>query len=512
MPVVGAGMSANAVASDDRKPPGWAKLAKDIELYLDDEHGSTGAIDAISNFEQRYGRLPLIDKLRDLLLIDEVKPSQLNIELGRIPFDAVLTTNFDFVLEDSWRELNWPFEPIVGEQRLAARRRSRATLLVKFHGDVHHPDELVATENDYDGFLTKYPLLATFVANLLITRVPVLIGYSADDPDFRALLALIKNRLGSNSSTPWVILATGTTSQVSRFERRGVRVVVLESRRGVSRTSVFQNFFKQLADALEGSAASRAESTEDSLLAELRVPVPSGTMVVFLGGNEALARYREAIFPALRMNGLIPVTPDDIQSQPSLHLASLSQLLRRAAAVVLDGRNRDQSAALEIGVARSTVDPQRMIVVDPDANAEVGGRRVVSEEADEFDLYGLMTIEDRVFDEILQMVGPRTPALTANSVTSRLKNGDSTMAFLEAVVAIEAQLRSRQGFRQQSFRQLVNEANIPKEYVPTLHEAYKLRGEFLHRGIQPPAAKASEMTLKLLSILGSLPQIDLPER
>ena len=39
----------------------------------------------------------------------------MNVAFARIPFDTVLTSNVDFVLEDAWRMIRWPFEPVVGE-------------------------------------------------------------------------------------------------------------------------------------------------------------------------------------------------------------------------------------------------------------------------------------------------------------------------------------------------------------------------------------------------------------
>lgn len=505
-------MSANAVAPGNRTPPTWNALGEGVVAYLDKAHGTNGPVDAISTFEQRYGRLPLVDKLRDLLLVDEVEPTAVNKAFARIPFDTVVTTNVDFVLEDAWRAIRWPFAPVVGEQRLASRRRSDATLLVKFHGDVHHPNELVVTEDDYDRFLLNFPLLSTFVASLLITRVPVLLGYSAEDPDFRALLALLTNRLGRNSSTPWVILAKGSPSQISRYERRGVRVVVLETRSNVGHGTVFREFFSQLASALPVAAGSRAEATEDALLTELRVLEPSGALVVFLGGNERLARYRESVFPMLRARGLIPVSPDEVQSQPSLHLASLTQLLSKASAVVVDLRDGERSGSFELGVAHSAVDPGRIIVVGLPTETrgfDSPNLRFIAIDEDPADLRAagaaITDLEERLISEVAALASPKADGLTQESIRGRLRSGDVTMAFLEAVVAVESALRRDRGLRHSSFRQLIHEAgDLLPGTVEALQEAYKLRGEFLHRGIEPPPARAGELTLMLLDVLDKL--------
>ena len=108
----------------------------------------------------------------------------------QIAFDTVVTTNIDFLLESGWAALRRPVDLLVGESRLTARRRTNATLLLKFHGDVNHPDELVVTENDYDSFSSRFPLLGTAPASLLMSKVPVFIGYSLNDVDFRGIMAL----------------------------------------------------------------------------------------------------------------------------------------------------------------------------------------------------------------------------------------------------------------------------------------------------------------------------------
>ena len=38
--------------------------------------------------------------------------------------------------------------------------------------------------------------MSTYLANLLISRTALFIGYSLDDPDFRAIWQVVKDRLG----------------------------------------------------------------------------------------------------------------------------------------------------------------------------------------------------------------------------------------------------------------------------------------------------------------------------
>jgi hypothetical protein len=501
LPVVGAGMSANAEAGSGRKPPMWKKLGEEVANYLSTGYGIDGPIDAISTFEQQHGRLALVDKLRDLLLIGEARPGAVHRAFARIPFDTVLTSNIDFLLEDAWNAYHWPFEPVIGEQRLASRRRRLSTLLVKFHGDIHHPNELVVTEEDYDHFLLRYPLLATFVASLLITRVPVLIGYSAEDADFRALLALLKDRLGRNQSTPWVLLAKATPAQVARFERRGVRAVVLDKRPNASHSAVLEQLFSQLAEVLPRAAGTQAEATEDRVLAELRVAGPPSSLVVFLGGNEWLSQYRDLLFPTLRAAGLNPVTIDDVQSAPGLQLASLTQLITRAAVVVID--IRDSRRAFEFGLVVSTVDLSRVVVVGSlDGLADspsIDMRLIPADRSTDIDY-----IIPELGQIVIGMIG-RDEESRFSMIEQRLMSGDISVAFLEAVIAVESRLRATSDTTRSTFRQLLHEHPLLEpEDIEVLQEVYRLRGDYLHQGNEPLPARAKELTLRLLAILRKL--------
>jgi hypothetical protein len=454
-------------------------------------------------FEQFHGRAALVDKLRDLLYIGEARPSAAHKAFAKVPFDVVLTSNIDFLLEESWNATGRPFDPVIGEQWLALRRRATATQLIKFHGDVHHLNELVVTENDYDGFLSRFPLLSTYVASLLISRVPVLFGYSAEDPDFRALLSLLTDRLGRNHSVPWVILARGNPAQIARYERRGVKVVVLSRGRSSDHGYVFEAFFNQLADALPRAAASRAEATDDGLLSDLRFGGASRSLVVFLGARERLAQYRDFVFPHIRRAGYKPITRDDVVSPPHLQLASLTQLLSRAAGVVVDDRGWNDDAEKEL--VYSTVSPERlMVVADADERPHYPPREqpgaVVGVNGND-----LATVALELVALITDLAATESEPSREVAILSRLETGDYSAAFIEAVVAVETQLRRRSDLARSPFQRLLElDPSLTELDGRVLREAYKYRSEYLHQGVVLPADTAHQLTLELLRILRTM--------
>ena len=199
LPIIGAGLSRNAITPDGKGLPLWDELGREIAADV----GSAGSeqypyadpLDAISAYEQAFSRTDLVTKLQRALRIDNSSPGRAHEAFARLRFDVVSTTNIDFLLERQYDALGRYCYPIIEEDQLSASLIPGSVALLKLHADVHHPDRLVVTEKDYDGFVGRYPLLATYFANLLITRTAVLIGYSLDDPDLRQIWSVVSDRL-----------------------------------------------------------------------------------------------------------------------------------------------------------------------------------------------------------------------------------------------------------------------------------------------------------------------------
>ena len=188
-------MSLNARVPSGKRPPLWNELGRQLETDLND-FAATGAIDAISAYEHEFGRARLVERLSEILLLREAQPGDAHREFCSIAFDIVCTTNFDFLLERQYDLTPRYVYSVIDEEQLSLNVATAGTLLLKLHGDMHHPSRLVLIEAEYDGFLANYPLMATYLANQLITKSAILIGYNLDDPDFRQIWHVVSQRLG----------------------------------------------------------------------------------------------------------------------------------------------------------------------------------------------------------------------------------------------------------------------------------------------------------------------------
>ena len=362
LPMVGAGFSRNAVVPKGRQMPVWSDLGDTLGAELGD-YSPSSPLDAISAYEHEFERPKLVERLSELLLVHEALPGEAHKAFCSIPFDLVCTTNFDFLLEREYEQLSRPCTPLVNEDQLSINLKGTGPSLLKLHADIHHPTRMVLTESDYDCFLNSYPLIATFLANLLITRTAVLIGYSLDDPDFRQVWQVVADRLGRSRRAAYTIGVGVKPTVVSRFERRGVRVINLPG--SASRYSeVLAAAFTELGDHWREQVIRPSQVKEEYSLHELSLP-PEGLsrLCFFAVPLTTLSFYKEQVFPIAREQGFVPVSADDVVSPGDTILATIEALIQRAQLFVVDASS--PNTLFELGLARAHMDASRILVVAP---------------------------------------------------------------------------------------------------------------------------------------------------
>lgn len=375
LPIVGAGMSLNATLPAGRKMPLW----KDLGEALADEltnYTPSSPLDGISAYEQEYDRARLVERLSTLLYVTEAKPGVAHKEFCSIPFDIVCTTNFDCLLERQYDATPRHVYPVVNEDQLSIGLGGSGTLLLKLHGDLRHPSRLVVTEADYDGFLTNYPLIATYLANQLITKTAIFIGYSLEDPDFRQIWSLVANRLGRTVRKGYTMVVGASPTEVARWERRGVKVINLVGK-PYKYGEILAEVFRELREYLRNTVLSVSRVTEEKPLEQLLLPRKARTRLCFFSlPLELVPVYRELVFPAVKEAGFVPVTADDVVTPGDSLSAKIDMLIDRSATIIIDDTSASTRADYDMALARiNELNPQVLqerkvvlIIVTSEAN------------------------------------------------------------------------------------------------------------------------------------------------
>jgi SIR2-like protein len=454
LPIVGAGMSLNARTPPGKKLPGWLQLAAALEDDMKDFESSS-PIDGISAYEHIFGRTRLVERLFDILLVREAVPGDAHREFCSLPFQIVCTTNFDFLLEDQYKvtpRAVYPVYPVIGEDQLSMMQPDSVTILLKLHGDLHHPERMIITEADYDGFLVRYPLLATYLSNQLITKTAMLIGYSLDDPDFRQIWHVVTQRLGRNRRPAYALMVGASASDVDRFARRGVHVINLPGRKA-RYGEILATAFAELRDCWLPGVIGASAVKEEGPLRELKMPFDASTRLCFFAlPVDQLASYRDKVFPAVEAAGFVPVTADDVVSPGDSIAAKIEALIERATAVVVEPTTPGTRSEMFFGLSRlKGVDsisarrraPFRLIIVR-EAGAHVAfdaaGVEVLIRPPDWLD-------EPEPFSsalvERLRLAVPNGEQSRGNEALRLLNSDEYNAAIIAALSHLEAILRQR---------------------------------------------------------------------
>jgi hypothetical protein len=508
LPFVGAGFSRNAIVPPSKQMPLWNTLgdllAKDLEGY-----SSSGAIDAISAYEHEYGRPKLIEKLTELLLIDEARPGSAHKAFCSVPFDLVCTTNFDFLIEREYELIPRHCTPLIDEEQLSIKLKEAGVALLKLHGDLHHPNRLVVTETDYDNFLDKFPLIATYLANLLITRTAVFVGYSLDDPDFRQVWQVVRERLGRSRRTAYAIAVSAPATDISRFDRRGVKLISLPGSKS-QYGAVLAEAFSELHGFWRANFIPASQVKEEQPLQELSLPPGIPNRLCFFAIPLSLQPfYRERVFPLVRNTGLVPVTADDIVSPGNALLPKLDALLDRALLFVADISSAN--TLFELGIAARQVNHSRILVVVQSGqdlpldlpNVRILNRPDVTSTDPEVFLRDL----ERWFADAAQQ-----HAESINAEPVRLLNaGEYRAAVIAAVSLLENMLRRRldipttstaRTFGLRQVLELAQRQNILGDMpIKNILSWLQLRNEAVHTGKTVTKAAAEQVVTGVLKIV-----------
>lgn len=202
-----------------------------------------------------------------------VTRSGAHIELTNLGAPQVYTTNFDELIERTYRALGHGVE-VVALPEDVARSHGHATEVVKYHGDLRHDETLVLTESQYYTRLDfESPMDLKFRSDLL-GRAVLFMGYSFRDINIRIIWFKLMRMMKD------VPMRDRPLSYITRFEPNdvleklyqtvGLQTIVLDPERGADtrekRTQLLADFMLTLATradragVIPGSASPMAVS------------------------------------------------------------------------------------------------------------------------------------------------------------------------------------------------------------------------------------------------------------
>ena len=225
--MVGAGLSRQAepLSTTVNALPLWSDLARRIQHELGLKESSADPLALAQQFENRFGRVALDDLIIDAVPDDGHAPGEIHRQLLELPWTDVFTTNYDTLLERAAIGVfERRYETIYTPPDLSVRTAPR---IVKLHGSLPSHRPFVITQGDYDKYPNTHAPFVNLVHQSVLENVFVLLGFSGDDPNFRAWTKWVEEQLGKHAPPIYLCGVLDLTPE-ARTKLQNKRVIPID--------------------------------------------------------------------------------------------------------------------------------------------------------------------------------------------------------------------------------------------------------------------------------------------
>lgn len=204
--VLGSGVSKNSTNGAGDRPKDWKEFLRSAsenvigKTEIQKQIRSGDYLTACELIKKELGRDDYNTLVRNEFLTPAYQPADIHKHIFNLDSRIVITPNFDKIY-DTYANTVSNGNIIVkkyNETDVADCIRRPEPLIIKIHGSVESPDNLVFTRKDYSEARTKYRDFYHLIDALSITHTFIFIGCGTNDPDIRLILEDYSFRFSQN--------------------------------------------------------------------------------------------------------------------------------------------------------------------------------------------------------------------------------------------------------------------------------------------------------------------------
>ncbi len=174
------------------------------------------------------GHRAYFDLIKDTLNCEK-RANSIDDMIFRLMPHHIITTNYDPLLERSG-EINARLYSVVAKDKDILSGSSERYLL-KMHGDLSSPEDIVLKESDYTNYEQTHVLITTYLKALLIDHSFLFLGYSLNDYNLRLIIGWINYYCGIHGvkDRPYHFIVQSEPANAFEEARlRGSRLMVVD--------------------------------------------------------------------------------------------------------------------------------------------------------------------------------------------------------------------------------------------------------------------------------------------
>jgi hypothetical protein len=244
IPFIGAGVSMSVAwksGGEKRRGPSWSEFVAQATRMLGFADPELARVRGTDLQILEYFKRKKNDQIAELTnwFIDRMKPPDAALKVSPIHQELeqlakchlFYTTNYDDFLERSFRLNGRHHQVVAVESQMGGVRRDCE--IIKFHGDLNHPDQIVLTESDYETRLSLSTAMDYRLRADLLGHVVLFIGYSFRDPNVSYLFRLFIDHFEDKAGTlpgprGWIVVPDPSDFERELFRARHMSVIPVD--------------------------------------------------------------------------------------------------------------------------------------------------------------------------------------------------------------------------------------------------------------------------------------------
>lgn len=239
---VGSGLSAKVQRSNNKGLPLWGVFLKELLEWAKNKNAMfwNGA-EEVEEIIKKGNYLLAAQELQECISLGEfseflnsvfrdqkVIPTITHKNIFKTPFRAILTTNYDTLLEGAFALTHEGQVPVKFTQEdlktISSPLRSEEFFLFKIHGDIDRPESIILGSRSYNQLLFRTPEYLHFMETLFTTHTVLFVGFSGNDIDLDFVIDRLSTIYSRTLNKHYILLPS------SKFNLTEKRRLLLDRR------------------------------------------------------------------------------------------------------------------------------------------------------------------------------------------------------------------------------------------------------------------------------------------